>query len=307
MTRADLSKANLAGAHLANADLTEARLFDALLTETDLTDAKLVRSNLAYVRLERSILWHTDLSGANLQGALLAHTYFHNVDFHEVKTFSTHFDNVDLSSAVGLETIQHLGPSTIGIDSIYRSQGNIPQTFLRGCGLPDDFINYVRSLVTNAIEYYSCFISYSSKDQKFADRLYNDLQANGVRCWFAPKDLKIGAELRPSFDEAIRLHDKLMILLSENSIKSRWVEDEVETALEKERQQNRIVLFPIRLDDTVLKTDQAWAAKIRRTRHIGEFRDWKNHDSYEQGLERLLRDLKAEDQARTAQSAAPGS
>ena len=38
------------------------------------------------------------------------------------------------------------------------------------------------------------------------------------------------------------------------------------------------------------------AADIRRTRHIGDFTDWKDHDSYQQALKLLLRDLKAETQ-----------
>ena len=52
--------------------------------------------------------------------------------------------------------------------------------------------------------------------------------------------------------------------------------------------------FPIRLDDAVMETDQAWAADIRRTRHIGDFRNWKDHDAYQNAFARLLRDLKAE-------------
>jgi len=43
----------------------------------------------------------------------------------------------------------------------------------------------------------------------------------------------------------------------------------------------------------MMKTEEAWAADIRRTRHIGDFTDWKNHDSYKKALEHLLRDLKA--------------
>jgi hypothetical protein len=154
----------------------------------------------------------------------------------------------------------------------------------------------MKSLVAamSPIEFYSCFISYSSKDQEFAERLHADLRSKNVRCWFAPEDLKIGDKLRPSFDEAIRIHDKLMVLLSEHSVSSPWVEKEVETAFEKERREKRTVLFPIRLDDAVMETNEAWAADIRRGRHIGNFRDWKNHDSYKKAFERLLRDLKAE-------------
>jgi hypothetical protein len=44
-----------------------------------------------------------------------------------------------------------------------------------------------------------------------------------------------------------------------------------------------------------METDQAWAADILRTRHIGDFSRWKDHDAYQQAFERLLRDLKAEE------------
>ena len=161
--------------------------------------------------------------------------------------------------------------------------------------MPEDFIVYMKSLVGKPIEFYSCFISYSSKDEDFAQRLYADLQAKNVRCWFAPEDLKIGERFRPRIDEAIRVHDKLLLVLSESSVRSAWVEKEVETAFEKERRQdNKPVLFPIRLDDAVMETDRAWAADIRRTRHIGDFRTWKDHDAYQEAFARLLRDLKAE-------------
>ena len=59
-------------------------------------------------------------------------------------------------------------------------------------------------------------------------------------------------------------------------------------------QDNKPVLFPIRLDDAVMHTDEAWAADVRRTGHIGDFTRWKDHDAYQQVIQRLLRDLKAE-------------
>jgi hypothetical protein len=81
-------------------------------------------------------------------------------------------------------------------------------------------------------------------------------------------------------DESIRIHDRLLIILSENSIQSPWVAAEVESAFEREHSQNdQPVLFPIRLDDGVMHTDQPWAARIRQRRHIGDVRNWKDHDS----------------------------
>jgi len=151
----------------------------------------------------------------------------------------------------------------------------------------------MRSLAGTPIEFYSCFISYSTKDQEFAERLHADLQAKGVRCWFAEEDLKIGDRFQEKIEESIRWHDKLLLVLSENSIRSPWVEREVQAAFEREHKSKKLVLFPIRLDEAVMETTKAWAADIRRTRHIGEFGQWREHDSYKKALERLLRDLKA--------------
>ena len=118
--------------------------------------------------------------------------------------------------------------------------------------------------------------------------------ANGVRCWYAPEDLKIGDKFRVRIDESIRLYDKLLLILSKHSVRSPWVETEVETAFSKEHKTGKLVLFPVKLDTTVEETEEAWAATIHRTRHIGDFTSWKDHDEYQKGLKRLLRDLKQE-------------
>lgn len=268
----DLSGASLTGLQLSGVDLTGANL-----AGSDLRRACLHKVNLFGAELRGG----TRIGGADLSGSLMG---------------STLFADVDLSSVAGLDTVNHLGPSSIGIDTIYRSKGQIPEVFLRGAGVPEAFIANVKALVAamEPIEFYSCFISYSSRDQEFAERLYADLQQKHVRCWFAPEDMKIGDRIRPRIDEAIRVHDKLLLVLTESSMKSAWVEEEVETAFERERKQERTVLFPIRLDDAVMEAQEAWVADIRRTRHIGDFCGWKDHDKYKRAFERLMRDLKAE-------------
>jgi hypothetical protein len=186
------------------------------------------------------------------------------------------------------------------VDTLIRSQGNIPRAFLQGCGVPDALIDYLPSLIGSMgpIQFYSCFISYSSRDQDFADRMHADLQAKGVRCWFDRDDLKIGDKIRQIITEAIRLHDKLMLVLTEHSIASDWVEGEVEAALERERREKRTVLLPIRLDDVIMESPVGWAAHIRQTRHIGDFRGWKVDDGYQKSFDRLLRDLRASEELR---------
>lgn len=282
LRRANLRRANLRRANLQVANLRRADLSGAELERADLSGADLTGTNLRTADLTGTNLQAANLSGANLSGANLAKSY----------TYGTIFANVDLSKSSGLEMIEHWGPSTIGIDTLYKSQGKIPEVFLRGCGVPENMIEYARSLTASPIQYYSCFISYSHKDEDFAKRLWEGLQSNNVRCWFAPHDLPIGAKTRPAIDEAIRVHDKLLLILSEHSVASNWVEHEAEHALDLETERDRLVLFPVRLDEAVMNCKAGWASNVKRQRNIGDFTRWKDHDTYKAAFDRLLRDLK---------------
>lgn len=144
-----------------------------------------------------------------------------------------------------------------------------------------------------APSYHSCVLSYATDDQAFAEKLHADLTQQGVSCWFAPHDLKMGDKLRDKIYEAIQRQDKLLIVLSEHAIGSAWVEEEVDAALDREHlQKGTFLLFPIRLDDQVLQTSKAWAIAVRQ-RYIGDFRQWMDDAMYQRALQRLLRDLKA--------------
>lgn len=295
---ADLGSANLNDANIAHANLTDAFMYGArfsqanlrgtILDGTDMRRAMLFDANLSNAYITNANLSRSVMNDVNLTDASLLRT-----DFTDATIVNVIFGSNDLSELIGLDTVRHLGPSVIGLDTVYRSKGLIPEAFLRGAGIPENFITYMASLTRKAFDFYSCFISHSSKDQTFAERLYADLQTKGVRCWYAPEDLKIGEKLRVGIDESIRKHDKLLLVLSSNSINSDWVEQEVETALTKEKQQKRPVLFPIRLDDAVMQINTGWPALIRNTRNIGDFKGWKNYDAYKKAFERLLRDLRA--------------
>jgi len=226
--------------------------------------------------LTRAVFFRSRLSGARFSDARIA----------------TGFADVDISDVLGLDAVKHVGPSSFGVDTLYKSSGRPPKTFLRDAGVPETFLGYAESLTASPIEFQSCFISYSTVDEAFAATLYSDLRASGIRCWFAPEDLKIGARFRDEIDRSIHLHDRLLVILSAASLASRWVEDEVEAALERERNTGRTVLFPVRIDNAVMTTDTAWAASLRRTRHIGDFSAWPERDFYLRGRERLLRDLR---------------
>ncbi len=240
-------------------------------------------------------LIHTDLTEVSLLDAKLESPFLFNTNFKKATIGRTLFANCALDLATNLDTVKHYGPSYLDFLTMSQSVDKLSEKFLRGIGMPDSFITYMHSLVAQPMQFYSCFISYSSKDQSFVERLYADLQINGIRCWFAPIDMRIGDEIRVGIDESIRVYDKLLLVLSKHSIESEWVKKEVETAFEQEQKLKRRVLFPIRLDDGVMKIESGWPADIKRTRHIGDFKGWKNHDTYQVAVQRLIRDLEAKD------------
>ena len=316
---ADLREVDLRGFDLTQVDFATADLRGALLHDADLSGsafqgANLAGNDLSFSRLRLADFEGADLTGAVLHGADLSLTSFRNarlcnaqlecakflhsslrgVDLRESVCGLTVWGGVDFRGARNLDTVLHRLPSTIGVDTIQASAGEVPEVFLRGCGASEAFIAYVRSLApaTSPIQSSSCFISSSSHDAEFCQHLYAGLQAAGVRCWFAQKDVKTGTWFRGEIESAIRLHDRLLLVLSEESVRSPWVRREVEQALDREDRDARVVLCPVRIDNTILKSNEPWADDVRRSRHIGDFSNWKDQDAFARELDRLLRDLR---------------
>jgi hypothetical protein len=295
--RADLRDTDFVNADLTGSDFTQANIFCGKFQNTNLTNGDLVGTNLVGVDLTGASLKFSKLMETNFISAILERT-----NFEAALLDHTVFANLDLGCAVGLDSVMQGGPSTIGLDTIFLSRGKIPESFLRDAGVPDSTITYIPSLLgaVQAIEWHSCFISYSSKDDEFAKRLHSRMRQAGLRVWFAPEDMKGGEYSDEQIDRAIHLHDRLLLVLSENSIQSKWVEREIRKARKVERAEKRRKLFPITLTDyaTLKKwecldsdTGEDLAEEVRKY-HIPDFSNWKNHDAFERAFARLEKDLR---------------
>jgi len=312
---ADLNQADLQGADLANVDFTRANLYRA-----NLSQARLYQAEFFSADLRESNLSETDLRGAkfhlaDLRGANLQESDLFRVDFISTKLSSarlnyarcmtTSFADVDLSEVLGLEEVMHTGPSGIDISTLYKLKNPIPRSFLNGAGVPDNLIEIIPTLVSSeqAAQFYSCFISYSTKDEEFAKRLYSRMQAAHLRVWFAAENIKGGQKLHEQIDRAIKVHDKLLIVLSESSLRSEWVITEIRKARRAETKEGRRKLFPIRL--VSYERLQEWecfdadsgkdlAVEVREY-FIPDFSNWHESNSFTAAFEKLLGDLRAED------------
>jgi hypothetical protein len=169
-------------------------------------------------------------------------------------------------------------------------------------GLDDAWIRSVRSAATHASQYSSCFISYSTEDVQFAERFYHDLQKAGVRCWFAPRDIRAGRKIHQQIEEAIRTSDRLLLIISESSMSREWVQTEIAQARQHESREKRQMLFPISL--VPFEKIRQWTApdpdtgsdtaREIRGYFIPDFSNWRNEAAYEAGLRQVLDGLRAD-------------
>src|SRR5450756_1638130 len=169
----DLRSAVLRDLNFSGADFADVDFSGASLTGAICNGANFQNANLGGVHF-----FATNLTYANLEGA--------NIAVSDIS--GTIFGNTNLSNVKGLTTCHHRSPSTIDLRTLQRS-GKLPEVFLRGCGLPDEFINYLPSFLNQPLQFDSCFISHSTKDNEFVRRLYSSLQTKNVRCWLAPEDM----------------------------------------------------------------------------------------------------------------------
>ncbi len=296
LTKASLNEANLQEADLSESTLIKADLIEANLRKADLSGANLREADLREADLRDANLRNADLRNANLRGANLRGADLSEADLSNLMVGESIFALINVHTTKGLSKVVHVSPSQIELHTMQFPQDGSALIFLRGAGVPEEWISFYQTHMMLPVQYYTCFICYASHDEMLARRLHADLQDYGVRCWFAFEDMRVGDKIRSRIDEAIHMQEKLLLLLSRGALASDWVANEVETALEKETRQKRDVLFPIRLDESVMDTPQAWAATLRRTRHIGDFTHWTDPQAYQQAFDRLLRDLKKAEQ-----------
>ena len=253
------------------------------------------------------ILDYADLSGADLRHTILYNAHFFNTKlkqalFTKARIGYTVFAATDFRNVKGLHSVEHTMPSTIGIDSLFLSEGKIPDKFLRDAGVATEVIEHLLPSIRvgSPVQWHSCFISYSAKNENFAQRLHSRMQQSGLRVWFAPEDMKGGDYFFEQIERAIQLHDRLLLVLSEDSIQSKWVEREIRKARKVERAEKRRKLFPITLTDyaTLKKWEcldsdsgEDLAEEVRKY-HIPDFSNWKNHDAFERAFARLEKDLR---------------
>ena len=299
LTRAALMETNCAVASLVGANLTTADLSRANAVGADFAGANLARADLGWADLSKAQLTGADLTKAVLLGTNLTRATLTDAQFNMAVCGATIFAGVDLAQARALESVRHLMPSTLGVDTLFMSNGQIPEPFLRGTGVPEVLTEFLATLLAKPAQFSTTFVSFVEADDALSERLCADLRRAGVRCWRWREDTDWPGMRMCEVDEAKRMYDRLVLIASEAALGSSAVVHEIERALQKEdalRQQGRDwrVLFPVQVDECLVNGWQHPRRDEILDRPVADFRNWRDSEAYGAALDRLLADLLAE-------------
>jgi hypothetical protein len=304
LSNADLSGANLSGsilgwANLISTDLSGADLSGAMLHMANLAGADLPGANLGGANFSGANIFLADLSGADLSGASLfmanlSSALLTGASFSMAQLKYTTLADVDLSHVIGLATVVHESPSSVGQDTLIesvRGAGNKLtrdlKTFFRAAGVPKELLEKLREIAAE-VKYYSCFICYGEPDAKLAERLTNSLRARGASCWWHPTDATPGERTWGEIGAKRREAERMVVLCSAAAL----VRDPVLKEIEEQMDDDPDKLVPISLDD-LWKAPGFRVARGTGGRDLKPFlieRNWADFDKvgYKKGLERLL-------------------
>lgn len=102
------------------------------------------------------------------------------------------------------------------------------------------------------------FISYSKRDKATADAVCHALEADGIRCWIAPRDLRAGLTWKQGLVEAIRETRMMVLIFSSQANSSAQVQREVDIAFESKHP-----ILPFRIEDVEMNDDLYYCVAAR--------------------------------------------
>ena len=293
---ADLSGVDLAGAAFANMSLNGTYLALAELSEADFTrtfcrNMSFARANLTGAKFRASYLDNVAFIGANLT----------ETDFGSAWLQDCVFANLDLSSTKGLESAL-VSTSSVGLETLYKSSGNVPDELLSSVGVPKAAVAAVKAIVAAGTSVYcSCLIRHDRADRSFARRLHDRLRRQGVHCWLDENDAACEDDAEGQVERELRAWDKVLFCCSEQALTKAWLEQELAAALEKERQLAKErdggagTVMAIQLDGHLSRPEceTKFRAEIER-RTAADFTGWEQDVwKFDIPLERLFQALQA--------------
>ena len=278
----DLSVADMSGSNFTDCDLTLSNLRQSDLTGSTLINASLVGTNLDLA----------NLSGSDLRCATILRTSMDGTLFTSVRLGMTVIGNCDLSKALDLNSARHSSASTIGLDTLIRSNGGISDKFLSDVGLPGirESLNELNSdpkVISKRL-----IVVGSSKDTSFMTQLNTDLNSFGITSWYLPvgdesvltKDIQMPSLRR------LGNHDVKILVCSENAYQSPFTwslfQEIIKSDSVTDAKMPSVVCISL---DKAMASRQASGFDAVRALGLIDMSNWSSSESYGARLDELIR------------------
>ena len=298
LDRAILSDANFSGADLTGANLARTSMIGTNLTGANLTGANfagadMVRSNLADANLDdadlfQTRIWGCNLSGTNFAGAGMGYAVF---------------QDCDLRSAVGLDQVRHDAPSSVGVDTIYRSGGLVPGAFLAGAGVPESVAVLQETIAAAPPALSEYYIACRDDDEEFARKLSGDLSALGVNAWVFSQHVRgsalvsrLSSSDQEEVERWIRNYDRLIVVASSRALDTEAILNDITAAREKQQSTDRWLLYLVAPDNGLMRPGGRAARNMAAENVIFDLRP-EDDGVYQAELTKLADALKQEQPA----------
>lgn len=314
----DFYLASLRHANFDGCAAEDTYLGQADLSEADLGGGRFGGAWFLFTRLHNATLVGADLEGASVRGinlvgrdtlaknaALLRKTMGESRRIREmlanltptVRDIAMSHARAALPAGVEPAALEDI-PAFL---QLLEKQFEPLRRFLLASGCePDEVARMTDAADQTRSDYPRVFLSYSSADEAFAAQLHASLTAFGVDAWFAPENMRGGRKIHEQLEAAIAERDKIILVLSADSLKSRWVASEVQWAAAREIESGEQILFPIRI--VAFEAVRQWTlfdadlgqdvAKYVRQYFVPDFTAWQDGEALARQTERFLRDLR---------------
>lgn len=294
---ARFSRARLDGIDLSSSDLSKAQFNACDVRLADFSQANLSLTSLCYSDFGGSNFGDADLSRATLRSC-----QFDRADFTRSRFVETLVGDCDLSQVVGIEFVEHSGPSSIGADTVVdtvRGAGGRftfeQEAFFVAAGVPVTLLeNVQRSGSSNAMSLYNALITFGPADTGFGHFLYRELRKRQIICWKSDDDAPRQWGRSTSKPES-HSYDKLVVVCSKDSLNQVPVLSEIARALLKERLLksrgviDTDVLFLVQRDDYMTN---GWDHNLKGAMLSKFSADFTQEEDYQGGVSQLINALR---------------
>lgn len=282
---------DLYGLDFNGADLSNSKFVRVLGKGIDAQVANFEGAEFVFSSFVDCSFMNSRFSHASFMQIAFAKCLFRRADLAEAFMWDVTFGRCVLSSAKGLDKIGNIRDVSIDPVTLMMGDKSFPRSFLLGAGVPPLLVDYLPSLTNAPIDFESCFISYSTSDIEFCRMLRRELLDLGVNAWIFDEDAQWGKPMWGEIDQSIRIHDRVVVVCSESSLKSGPVLREIERALRREDAEGKDVLFPIRLDDYIFKGWQHPRKDDVLSKTVGDFSGWRDHAKMRMAMIRFAQSL----------------